>query len=206
MLWKLRAAYDLFKDVQGTFWPTARLGRISSLEEYLAPYSAHSLQLSNSTTLDIGCGDAPRNPFSARTASGIDIRDDLGANIRSADLAVEPIPFGDESFDYVTAFDFLEHIPRVVYAPKSRFAFVELMNEIWRVLKPNGIFLSQTPIYPYTAAFQDPTHVNIMTADTFPKYFDTRYKWAGKYGFRGGFQIVDQSMSAPWLNSLLRKA
>ena len=31
--------------------------------------------------------------------------------------------------------------------------------------------LSMTPIYPYLGAFQDPTHNNIMTADTFRYYF-----------------------------------
>lgn len=31
-----------------------------------------------------------------------------------------------------------------------------------------------TPIYPYLGAFQDPTHNNIMTADTFKVYFSNQ--------------------------------
>jgi hypothetical protein len=46
------------------------------------------------------------------------------------------------------------------------------MNEIFRTLKPGGIFFSKTPAYPISAVFSDPTHVNNITADTFPLYFD----------------------------------
>ena len=45
------------------------------------------------------------------------------------------MPFPDQFFDFVTAHDFLEHIPRLIYSPARRLPFVELMNEIWRVLK-----------------------------------------------------------------------
>ena len=31
-----------------------------------------------------------------------------------------------------------------------------------------------TPIYPYLGAFQDPTHNNIMTADTFRYFFEDK--------------------------------
>ena len=61
---------------------------------------------------------------------GIDIRGDIDAKIFQADLAVEAIPFADEFFDGVSAFDFIEHVPRVIYMPQRRFCFVELMNEI----------------------------------------------------------------------------
>ena len=33
------------------------------------------------------------------------------------------------------------------------------MNEIYRVLKPNGYFLHRTPAFPAKQAFSDPTHV-----------------------------------------------
>ena len=36
------------------------------------------------------------------------------------DLVVDPIPFPDDSFEYVTAYDFLEHIPRLIYTPTRR--------------------------------------------------------------------------------------
>lgn len=142
--------------------------------------------------LDLGCGKTPKNPFNAEVVFGIDIRDDIEARIYNADLAIEPIPFEDEFFDSVSAFDFIEHIPRIIYNPGRRFCFVELMNEIYRVLKPGGLLYSFTPAFPAPAAWRDPTHVNIITAETFPFYFDDKYRLAAMYGFNGCFRIEEQ--------------
>jgi len=61
--------------------------------------------------------------------------------------------------------DFLEHIPRQINEPNGglRNTFVLVMNEIYRVLKPDGVLFASTPIYPHPSAFIDPTHVNIMS-------------------------------------------
>jgi hypothetical protein len=156
-------------------------------------------------TLDLGCGDRPRNPFHADALFGVDVRSNLGGTIRSADLAIEPIPFDDNSFDYLTAYDFLEHVPRVIYVPGRRNAFVELMNEAHRVLKPGGLFLAQTPAYPHAVAFRDPTHVNIITDETFPLYFDDQNRWASIYGFNGSFKILLQEWRGANLLAVLQK-
>lgn len=156
-------------------------------------------------SLDLGCGLQPKNPFNAQEVYGIDVRDDAEAHIVKADLVIEPIPFPDDSFDYVTAHDFLEHVPRLIYLPQRRNAFVEVMNEIHRVLKPGGVFMSFTPAFPHGPAFRDPTHVNIITEETFPLYFDDKVRWASMYGFRGNFQILSQEWRGVHLMSLLRK-
>lgn len=124
---------------------------------------------------------------------GVDIRESEDGTIVSADLAIEAIPFESDSFDFVTAFDLIEHIPRIIYAPERRFCFVELMNEIYRVLKPGGLFYSFTPAYPASAAWRDPTHVNIITDETFLMYFDDEKRWASMYGFNGYFHIEKQT-------------
>ncbi|MBB3260329.1 SAM-dependent methyltransferase [Paraburkholderia bannensis] len=160
--------------------------------------------MSHTKTLDLGCGPNPKNPFNANELYGIDVRR-LGPNIVSADLVIEPIPFESAMFDFVTAFDFLEHVPRLLYVPQRRNCFVELMNEIWRVLKVGGQFLSLTPAYPHAPAFRDPTHVNFITEETFPLYFDDKSRWAGMYGFTGAFEIVEQQWRGPHLQSLMRK-
>lgn len=156
-------------------------------------------------TLDLGCGPKPNNPYNAVEVFGIDIRENLGENIYSADLAVSGIPFPSDSFEYVTAFQFIEHIPRVIYMPQKRNSFIELMNEIYRVLKIGGIFLSVTPAYPHAAAFQDPTHINIITDETFIKYFDDTYIWARMYGFNGNFKVLNQEWSGANLITQLQK-
>jgi SAM-dependent methyltransferase len=142
-------------------------------------------------TLDLGCGTSPKNPFNASEIFGIDIREDSN-KVLVADLAVEPIPFEDCFFDYCSAFDFIEHIPRVIYLPTRKFSFVDLMSEIYRVLKPGGKFISFTPAFPHAPAWRDPTHVNIITTETFPLYFDDKNKLAKMYGFTGGFEIESQ--------------
>ena len=130
-----------------------------------------------SKTLDLGCGTKPRNPFSADTVFGVDITDVGISNIVQSDLSQSPIPFENGSMDYITAFDFIEHVPRIIYLPTIRLSFIELMNEIHRVLKPRGIFMAQTPVYPFSACFTDPTHINPVTSETFSLYFDDQRKW-----------------------------
>lgn len=141
-------------------------------------------------SLDLACGYRPRNPFKLETLLCVDVAAQI-PGVVEADLVVEPIPYGNNSVDVITAYDFLEHIPRLIYNNgQRRNAFVELMNEVWRVLRPGGIFFAVTPCYPYADAFVDPTHVNYVTADTFANYFTVQRRWAEVYGFYGYFLIA----------------
>ena len=143
--------------------------------------------------LDIGCGFTPRNPYGRDELFGVDLAgaaSDSGP-IRRANLALHPIPFGDNCFDSVSAYDFLEHVPRVLPTADgqaTRFPFIELMDEVWRVLLPGGLFYAVTPVYPSRAAFQDPTHVNIITTGTHT-YFTQPERLGAMYGYRGNFVL-----------------
>lgn len=152
--------------------------------------------------VDLGSGSNPKNPFNANKVIGVDPQC-TGFNILECWVGFEKIPLNDSSVDFVTAFDFIEHVPRFAMKDKPFNPFIETMNEIWRILKPNGIFYARTPAYPSAAAFQDPTHVNIITDQTV-SYFAKRPcsdgslidPWGlplGKqYGFGGEFLLVKQ--------------
>jgi SAM-dependent methyltransferase len=161
--------------------------------------------VNKATSLDLGCGGKIRNPFLAEKSFGIDLIEDTTKGIVSADLIIEKIPFPDSSFEYCTAFDFIEHIPRIIYNPTRKFPFVILMNEIHRCLKSNGYFLSHTPAYPHSPLFRDPTHVNYITEETFPIYFDNINKHAQIYGFTGSFKVIKQGWNGFSLVTLLQK-
>lgn len=178
-----------------------------SVEDFLQRnFEARSSQ-TRSRTLDLGCGTSLKNPFNADEVFGIDIATSPNRNIIQCDLNISGIPFDEGHFDYVTAFDFIEHVPRVVCADKTRFPFVELMSEVRRVLKVGGLFLSQTPAYPSKEIFQDPTHVNFITEDTFPRYFcdpEPLAETAG-YGFVGGFELLAQEWYHSWLITMMQR-
>ena len=179
---------------------------VTSVDELLKRH--HTPTSAKTQSLDLGCGKQPRNPFQATELFGVDIRGGLKGNIRQSDLSVGPIPFEDNMFDFCTAFDFIEHIPRNTwYQGKPRLAFVELMNEIHRVLKPGGIFLHYTPAFPSKEVFQDPTHVNIITEDTMPVYFCEPSNFATEhgYGFNGNFEHIEQRwLYNVWLCGLMK--
>jgi SAM-dependent methyltransferase len=147
------------------------------------------------THLDLGCGKYPRNPYDQKRLFGVDIRElppTEGFESRAANLALDPIPYPDGMFGSVSAFDFIEHIPRVLAVPDERrtvLPFITLMNEIWRVLAPGGRLYAVTPAYPMAEAFQDPTHVNIITERTH-EYFCGPRPFGAIYGFEGRFELL----------------
>lgn len=144
--------------------------------------------------LDLGCGACPRNPYHHDETHAVDLALPPGmgsTRFAQANLSLEPIPHPDSSFDSISAFDFLEHVPRILPTHDgrgTRFPFVELMNQIHRVLKPAGRFYALSPAFPSPEAFQDPTHVNIITDGTW-RYFCGESPQARMYGFTGNFEM-----------------
>ena len=142
--------------------------------------------------LDVGCGSQPRNPFGFEELYGIDIIEQSSDDFHyvQSNIVLDPLPFEDCTFDSISAYDFLEHIPRLVIDNnKSRFPFIDFMNEAYRVLKPNGVFYAITPYYPRNEAFVDPTHVNIISKNTYEYFTHPKYG-ASIYGFVGKFKVM----------------
>ena len=150
--------------------------------------------------LDVGCGKFPRNPYDRPVLCGVDMRplNIEGVDYRPANLILEPIPFEDGYFASVSAFDFLEHVPRIFPSAdgrSTRAPFIDLMNEVWRVLENGGRFYAITPAWPHAEALADPTHVNIITEGTLD-YFCGENPLGRMYGFKGTFKRLRQD----WVN------
>lgn len=144
------------------------------------------------THLDLGCGKFPRNPYDRSKLCGVDIRGLTpaeGFDFRPANLSLEPIPYADNTFGSVSAFDFIEHVPRLLATAdgtQTFFPFIRLMDEVWRVLAPGGRFYALTPTWPNPEVFVDPTHVNVIT-DRTHEYFCGDNPLGRMYGFKGHF-------------------
>ena len=148
-----------------------------------------------SVHLDLGSGSRPANPFNCDYLIASDVKINtykVQDNFKFISLVNFSIPIDNSSIDSVSAYDVIEHIPRNFFEPGNQMfnPFIQMMNEIARILKPGGIFIAVTPAYPSSVAFQDPTHVNFITIDTV-NYF-TNCEWATDLGyeFAGKFEII----------------
>ena len=109
--------------------------------------------------LDIGCGRAKEPGY-----IGIDkvqIIDGKGIPLIDVVRDVERgLPFCDNSAKAIKATSVLEHIEDLGF----------VMNECWRVLKPDGILWGTVPIAGTGPSFRDPTHKRFFAPSTF-NYF-----------------------------------
>lgn len=104
--------------------------------------------------LDIGCGASKESDW-----VGIDILPLKGVDIVH-DLEETPWPLPDNSVLVAKASHVLEHIN------PAKGIFVNVMNEIWRVLKPDGQFAFVVPYAGSHGFWQDPTHCNGINETT----------------------------------------
>jgi SAM-dependent methyltransferase len=147
------------------------------------------------TQLDLGCGNTVRGE-DGYDCYGVDIIDSPNPKVKQADLAISPIPYDSNSFDLVTAHDFLEHIPNFVYIDNVKVnSMINIFNEVYRILKVGGIFKFSSPCYPDQSAFQDPTHVFVFTTET-PNYFSgDYYGFHDHYGHTSRFELVSKEVN-----------
>jgi SAM-dependent methyltransferase len=110
--------------------------------------------------LDIGCSDHKQPHW-----IGMDIRNLPGVDVVH-DAQKFPYPFEDNCCFQILLSHLWEHIE-----PKYR---VDMMNELWRIMKPEGQLLISVPYYLSIGACQDPTHYTCPNEATFT-YFDPAY-------------------------------
>ena len=88
------------------------------------------------------------------------------------DLNSIPWPWETSSISEIYAEDILEHLYPLGKV-EGQMNIMAVMEEIWRVLKPNGVIHIKVPSTDGRGAWQDPTHVTYWNINTF-SYFDPR--------------------------------
>lgn len=78
----------------------------------------------------------------------------LPRGVEFREAKVPPLPFDDQTFDYVVSFQVIEHIKRDK----------EFVREVYRVLKRGGRFIVTTPNRPMSLT-RNPWHVREYTSD-----------------------------------------
>ncbi len=141
--------YGIMNNVEDSHWWF--VGRRAILEEFLRLIIPNP-KSQNSKILDVGCGTGANLEMLANfgESEGVDVSDDALEFCKSKGLKVhkglaEKLPFADESFDFVTALDVVEHLDDDIAG----------LKEMNRVLKKGGKTLIFVPAFMWLWGVQD---------------------------------------------------
>lgn len=105
----------------------------------------------------------------------------------------EHLPYEDNSVDEIACYEVLEHLDDLIFA----------MNEMWRVLKPEGLLKGKVPREGGRGALADPTHKRVFITDTFDYFTGVNRKDGSRpsrphnadYGIKPWYKIkVDKNI------------
>lgn len=78
-----------------------------------------------------------------------------------------PWPFPDDSFGHVLASHYLEHIPHDLHNGRHTDGFLQVMEEVHRVLRAGGTLEVFVPHWRSEWTWRDPTHTRAVHPDNF---------------------------------------
>lgn len=164
--------------------------------------------------VDLGCGNRPKGRIGVDrfAAPGVAIVADMdnvggplvysiadrpGEDAPPLDIAPDVrvlhvgLPFSDSSIKSIISHHFFEHVGE---------GFMALVDEVYRVLEPGGILRAITPLFPSTAAVEDPDHCRYFMAGTWDAFCGTPENiWMEAFSVpytKARFEKVDQDLTA----------
>ncbi|HEX9245356.1 MAG TPA: methyltransferase domain-containing protein [bacterium] len=127
----------------------------------IAEYAAARRAVGLPVILDLGCG-ARKVPG----AFGVDMVDQPGVDLVH-DLEATPYPLPENCADEIHLNHVLEHFANLL----------PILEEVWRLSRPDGRVLIRTPHYSGTYAWIDPTHHRAFSAKSFHYYGENAYSF-----------------------------
>jgi len=142
--------------------------------------------------LDIGCGNGwlthyvSKKAYTGITYSKSEVKNLQKNGYRAIILNIEKdkLPFKDETFDCVFASHIIEHI--------EKKELINLMNEIKRVLKKNGVIILTTPTEYSFGFYAEWTHVRPYNHGSLPNMIKD-------------FEYVDVDWTYPAINTMPKR-
>jgi len=176
--------------------------------EHLHRYALAKLLCTEKIVLDIASGEGYGSDIlsqSAKEVIGVDIDEDsvLHANnkykrenLHFKKGSTDSIPLGDRSVDLVVSFETIEHHDK----------HHEMMAEIKRVLKPDGVVILSTPDKKYYSdipGYKNPFHVKELYKNEFFDLVAQYFPFVQQFGQSAGiasilFPIGEGSLKDAW--------
>lgn len=161
----------------------------------------------------IGCGNARRKKVTFPEISAewsdlttLDIDPEVNPDVVH-DLNVLPLPFADNSFDEIHAYEVLEHCGR---QGDWKF-FFEQFAEFWRILKPGGYFVASVPMWDSPWAWGDPGHTRVIPKEALIFLNREEYEQVGQTAmtdyrkwWKGDFEVLGVNESEHSMGFALR--
>ena len=101
-------------------------------------------------------------------------------NVEFRQATVPPLPFANDSFDFVISFQVIEHIKQDI----------ELVREVKRVLRPGGKFIVTTPNAPMSLT-RNPWHIREYTAVELRSLLGSEFSSVEALGVSGNARVME---------------